>query len=467
MSNFSLALVFAAGVCMGCSDSGSQPESPQGKNLAPVQQAAPKEPAGKAPQGRFRTRNSAGASEVSDDEFDALSAIGYSAGSQLAPSQSGVTRYLPKASSTGLNFLISGHAPTALLMDMEGQIVHRWTAKFEDIWPKHEDVSDRADAHFWRRAYLFPNGDIIAIFESLGIVKLDRNSKVIWANSIQVHHDLQVMDNGEVFVLARRITPEPSAVDTVRTLSELRTEDKRDQRVSILEDYVIEFDAQLQRKSGLSVFACFENSVQEHPWRSAAIEFWSKEHERSLVGSHRDIFHTNSLEVLDGRIADREPAFAKGNFLVSLRHLDMIAVLDPKAKQVVWSMTGASVAQHDAQITSDGHLLYFDNQWRPGQSRIVIMDLKTRQPIWEYGTKSGQDLYSETCGTVQELPNRNLLITETDGGRAIEVTRDGKVVWEFYNPFGVGDNDELIASLFEVVRLDSDFPTEWVGVAED
>ena len=67
---------------------------------------------------------------------------------------------------------------------------------------------------------------------------------------------------------------------------------------------------------------------------------------------------------------------------------------------------------------------------------------------------------------MQELPNQNLLITETDGGRAIEVTREGQVVWEFYNPHGVGDDDELIASLFEIIRLDSDFPTDWLSTAE-
>lgn len=463
-SRIGLALIVAAEICTGCADSRSQGESTSGLNSDSKSATFDDQVGADLRDGRFRTRRSS--TDPSEEEFDALSAIGYSAGTQEAPSESGVTRHVQSATSAGLNFFVSGHAPTALLMDMSGEIIHSWAAKFEDIWPDHADVSDRADSKFWRRAYLFPNGDVIAIFESLGIVKLNRNSEVIWKNSIQVHHDFQIEDSGDLYALVRRITHEPSAVDTVRNLSNTRVESKRDERVSILQDYVVYFDEELKAVRTLSILECFENSESEHPWRRAALTFWSKEEQRSLIGSHRDIFHTNSLEVLDGSIADRVPAFAKGNYLVSLRHLDMIAVLDPNAKQVVWSLAGASVVQHDAQITSDGHLLYFDNQWQPGRTRIVIMDALTREPVWEYGTEPGQDLYSETCGTVQELPNQNLLITETDGGRAIEVTREGQVVWEFYNPYGVGDNDELIASLFEIVRLESDFPTEWMETAE-
>ena len=43
-----------------------------------------------------------------------------------------------------------------------------------------------------------------------------------------------------------------------------------------------------------------------------------------------DIFHTNTLEVLDGRFAGRDPAFRKGNLLISVLKLDTLAVLDPE-----------------------------------------------------------------------------------------------------------------------------------------
>ena len=55
-----------------------------------------------------------------------------------------------------------------------------------------------------------------------------------------------------------------------------------------------------------------------------------------------------------------------------------------------------------------------------------------------------------------------MLITESDNGRAIEITRDKEVVWEFYNPHRAGPAEELIATLFELKRVDKNFmPRLW------
>ena len=42
--------------------------------------------------------------------------------------------------------------------------------------------------------------------------------------------------------------------------------------------------------------------------------------------------------------------------------------------------------------------------------------------------------FSLLRGGNQRLPNGNTIITESDQGRVFEVTKDGKIVWEFYNP---------------------------------
>jgi hypothetical protein len=55
------------------------------------------------------------------------------------------------------------------------------------------------------------------------------------------------------------------------------------------------------------------------------------------------------------------------------------------------------------------------------------------------------------------LWNGNTLITESENGRAIEVTRGGRVVWEFNSPHRAGPRSELVATLFEVLRLPPDF----------
>jgi hypothetical protein len=61
-----------------------------------------------------------------------------------------------------------------------------------------------------------------------------------------------------------------------------------------------------------------------------------------------------------------------------------------------------------------------------------------------------------TCGTGQRLPNGNTLITESDNGRAFEVTKDKEIVWEYVSPHRAGEKNELIASLFHVDRVEPD-----------
>ena len=70
--------------------------------------------------------------------------------------------------------------------------------------------------------------------------------------------------------------------------------------------------------------------------------------------------------------------------------------------------------------------------------------------------------FSPFMGSAERLPNGNTLITESDYGRALEVTPGGETVWEFYSPFSAGANDEYIATLMEVVRLPGPSPPDWL-----
>ena len=86
----------------------------------------------------------------------------------------------------------------------------------------------------------------------------------------------------------------------------------------------------------------------------------------------------------------------------------------------------------------------------------------TEQVVWSCPAKGGPDfLDSAKLGSVQRLANGNTLITESDYGRAFEITPDGATVWEFYNPHRAGDEGQFIATLMEVSRLPEDFGADW------
>ena len=125
--------------------------------------------------------------------------------------------------------------------------------------------------------------------------------------------------------------------------------------------------------------------------------------------------------------------------LVSLKLLDAVAIVDPDAGQVVWTLLGLWHAQHSAHLLVNGHILLFDNFGTMRMaSRIIEVDPFTQEIVWSYGGRSQEDLLSTTAGWVERLAGGNTLITESNSGRVIEVTPDKRVVWEFVNPNRVG-----------------------------
>jgi hypothetical protein len=175
-----------------------------------------------------------------------------------------------------------------------------------------------------------------------------------------------------------------------------------------------------------------------------------------------DIFHTNTVEVLDGRLADRLPAFREGNVLICIRELDNIAVIDMDSEKVVWGTEGPWLKQHQPTVLPDGRMLIFDNGGSRGASRVMELDPVTREIVWVYKGDISNTFSSPQCGSNSRLPNGNTLISETDRGRAFEVTRDREIVWEYINPAQAGDESEFIASIFEVIRIPPSYVSSWL-----
>ena len=143
------------------------------------------------------------------EEMSRLESIGYLTGSVPAGERSGVTVYDKARAEAGLNMVVSGHRPWAALMDMDGNVVHEWRFDFEAAWPGREMLPEVTGDDYWRRVLLLDDGGIVAIHEGLGIIRLDRDSKLIWAEEGGFHHDLERTPDGGFVVLDReaRLVP--------------------------------------------------------------------------------------------------------------------------------------------------------------------------------------------------------------------------------------------------------------------
>jgi hypothetical protein len=343
---------------------------------------------------------------------------------------SGVLVHTRSLAQEGLNFFTSGHAPVATLMDMDGRVLKIWKADPHKAFPGLSLTGSASErASFLRCARLLPDGGVVAIFDQLGLVRLDANSRLLWAYRAVTHHDIFIDPTGRLFVLSRERHVVPSV----------------GREESVWEDFVTELapDGRFVRK--VSILLAFQ--------RSAYAPLLTH------MPPGPDLFHTNSLEVFDGSLAARWPLLRQGNILLSVHHLDTLAILDPDEGRIVWALTGQWRAQHCARLLESGHFLLFDNFGTMREvSRVLEVDPFSQQIVWGFGGVPGQDLFSETAGFEQRLSNGNTLVSESNFGRALEITPDHRIVWEFVNPNRAGEKHELVAAIYMLERLPGDPP---------
>ncbi len=399
-----------------------------------------RDPAPKRPPGEWLpVRNRV--TGPSDDDREMLASIGYTGATSTAPAQSGVTVNVAERTQPGLNLYISGHAPEAVLMDMNGRVRHRWMYDFAELWPGYEppDYVRITGHQYWRRVHAFPNGDLIALHEGIGLIKLDRNSKLLWKRRDNFHHDFAVTLDGQIYALNRTMRPVSTAPN---------------EEPFVMEPILSILNADGGELRRVPLIPCFENS--------------SYAPLLSRMSTSGDLFHENTIQVFDGSLAARSPLFAAGNVLISVWTLDTIAIVNPDEQRVLWAMTGLWHRQHESSLLPNGNMVVFDNRGNRGASRILEFDPFSQLIVWSYAPSNPGEFHSEWCGGLQRLMNRNTLVTETNKGRAFELTPAGEIVWEFVNPNQIESNGTtLISSLWEVTRLPEDFGADWLAHADE
>ncbi len=335
-----------------------------------------------------------------------LEALGYAASFEPSVHASGARTLAPGRVSPGLNLWDSGHDSVAFLTDDQGHEVHRWSSSLAAVLP--DTIVGRRDdhhQHHFSRVDVTPAGGLVAIWQTYGLVKLDRDSRVLWAIPGGFHHHLEIEPDGSLWVIS----------------DERRTTDAFGPAMSVWRDQVEHRGADghlIERVDLLS-------ALQAAPEHLAHV-FPTPPHPP-------DIFHANSVRVVaDGAI----PGLPKGpNLLVSLRNPSALVVVNVPTARVVWSERGPWLQQHDAAALGDGRIQLFDNVGGPaGTARVVVWDSVADRLIWSWPSGDAPPIRARMLGAVQALPNGGTLVTHAIVGDVYEVAPDGDVVWEFTNP---------------------------------
>jgi hypothetical protein len=327
----------------------------------------------------------------------------------------GVQRHDPAKAQAGATLFCAAHEPTARLIAMDGKELHSWSMPFSKAWDSAPHIEAPLADRFisFRKAHLYPNGDLLAIYEApghwpyaYGLIKLDKDSNLLWSYADLANHDLDVAPDGRVYTLVHDIRRDFKGPEGFRW-------------TTVVDDALVVLSADGQVEKRISIAEALARSDY-----AGAL----------LQSNDKDIMHANSVRVATAETVASHPFVREGQVLISLRTLSLIVVLDVPSETVSWAMSGSWLHQHSAQFAPDGMVGLFDNEGHigdGGRSRIIEFDPETGGVTWQFNGSADDPFYSENRGETQYLPNGNVLITESNAGRMLEITRDREVAWEY------------------------------------
>jgi hypothetical protein len=354
---------------------------------------------------------------VAPADLERLQALGYVDEVPAGQGDEGVVVHDLARAFAGLHCFATRRGRQALVVDMEGRTVHAW--EFPDSMRKVEHVE------------LLDDGDLLAVQAVPGgLCRIGWDGEVRWCLDVQAHHDLDVDANGDLHL----IVSEPRMVEVNGASYPILNDRvvRASPEGTILENAISLYDI-LGDRIAPERWRAISRFVAQHPEHRSSVEEARADAENNIINdSPYDVFHTNSIRVLDREVSG---VCRPGDLLLSVRELDLVIVLDPKTREVRWEFGPGTVSrQHDATWLENDHLLLFDNGRTSRASRVIEVDPLTRQIVWSYDGLPEAGFYSTFRGGAQRLPNGNTLITDAGHGRVIEVTTDGEIVWTYLSP---------------------------------
>lgn len=363
---------------------------------------------------------------------------------------------------------------TTYLIDNNGQLVHKWLSAYTP----------------GQMAYLLENGQLLrAAYETPyfnaggvgGIVqKLDWDGTILWqyeyaTTNYQQHHDVRILPNGNVLMIAWERKTAQQAINAGRNPSLLSAN-------QLWPDHIIEVQ-QTGTNTGQIVW-------EWHVWDHLVQDYDSTKPNYGVVADHPELINVNYVTGPGGadwnhsNAIDYNPIFDE--ILLSVHAFSEIWVIDHgTTTQEAAGHTGGRhgrggdvlyrwgnpaaynkgtlanqklFRQHNAQwittgLPGTGSILIFNNgQGRTGGNYSSIDEIVTpvdtggnytlnangtfgpEQPTWSYIASPPSSFYAVNISGASRQPNGNTLICSGPSGTFFEVTSTGTTVWKYINP---------------------------------
>ncbi len=371
----------------------------------------------------------------------------------------------------GYNLFTALDSMTAYLMDNDGNFVHSWDTGYRP----------------GNAMYLLENSELLhtgkvnnATFDAGGaggIVQMfDWEGNATWqyeysSSEHLLHHDVEMLPNGNVLMIAWQYKTEAEAIDAGRDTS-LLTDGE------LWPDSVIEVQP-TGLDSGVIVW-------EWYAWDHLVQDYDPSKDNYGVVADHPELIdlnyarqggadwnHTNSIDynadldqivlsvhgfseiwIIDHSTTSAEAAGHSGGNSGMGGDL-LYRWGNPQTYDAGTVGDQQLFVQHDAEWIADGlpgedNILIFNNgQGRPGGNYSSIEEIVTPlkadgsytltlgsaygpdAPVWTYAADTPTDFFAQNISGAQRLPNGNTLICNGPNSYFFEVTAAGETVWEY------------------------------------
>ena len=331
----------------------------------------------------------------------------------------GTTILDPDKAYGGYALMGSPMGTVKYIVNLNGEVVHSWQNAPGD------------------RARLLPNGNLLTLVQwQKKVIEYDWDGNVVWEYTTNrgPHHDVHRLANGNTLILCFEDVP-------VEKLDQVK-------------NYTDKWYGELKREG---VLLKGDSIIEVTPDKQIAWEWNSSDHldlnQFMPLVPLNDWTHGNTIQIIpENKWYDAgDKRFKPGNILYNPRHFDEIQVIDKESGNIVAKIStkeekgfsnGHEPTMVPKGIAGEGNVLFFDNGLLPKTMRhahstyLYEIDPITNETVWKYSSrwKSGA-LFSSVAGSIAKLPNGNILVSEDNGGRTLQIKpsekEGGEIVWEY------------------------------------
>ena len=405
----------------------------------------------------------------------------------------GTTIYDPARAWNGYTVLSPLGTQAVVVIDMNGKVVKQWDGYVNSAGgparilpdgvviaasgtnPPHQESAELIERDF--------EGHVIWRFDHNE--QIQRDGKPVW--SVRQHHDWQREDFPAGYY-SPGIKPSAEGSKTL-ILTHRNHTDSNVAGASLEDDRLIE----VAWTGDITWEWVASDHIDEFGFSAAARNAIKAAPGVNAGRGSFDWLHINSATYVGPNhwFDEGDQRFAPSNVIISSRQASFLAIVARDGK-IVWRLgpdfseskelraIRQIIGQHHAHIIPKGlpgagNLLVFDNGGASGYgftnpnapegsnsfaratSRVLEINPVTLELVWSY---AGPRFYGSNISGAQRLPNGDTMITEGPTGRLFEVTKEGKIVWEYIYP--VFSGAQSTNNVYRGYRL----PYDWIPQIE-